>query len=184
MRISGTEPSSVILSQTKFPAGTRRCKDVRIRLIFGRIGRDQSDQNSTSRKLPYSTFLQRQSNVRVKRHPNVALTSNGCWEGTFEIVSKEVLWSVRGSYQTLWGPPLPNVTRHSGWWPSTVKPSIDQALHQCLTLLLIWTLLPNLTFYLNAIGFHRTLQRVQHANRRHLLIQTPGPVPLWDLQMF
>ena len=25
-------------------------------------------------------------------------------KGTFEIVSKEVLWSVRGSYQTLWGP--------------------------------------------------------------------------------
>ena len=30
--------------------------------------------------------------------------------------------------------------RHSGWWPSTVTPSIDQALHQLLTLLLIWTL--------------------------------------------
>ena len=77
-------------------------------------------------------------------------------KGTFEIVSKEVLWSVRGSYQTIWGPPLPNVTRHSGWWPSTVTPSIDQALHQFLTLLLILTLLPNLTFYLIARGFHRT----------------------------
>ena len=62
------------------------------------------------------------------------------YAGTFEIVSKEVLWSVRGSYQTIWGPPLPNVTRHSGWWPSTVTPSIDQALHQILTLLLILTL--------------------------------------------
>ena len=61
-----------------------------------------------------------------------------------------------GSYQTIWGPPLPNVTRHSGWWPSTVTPSIDQALHQFLTLLLILTLLPNLTFYLIARGFHRT----------------------------
>ena len=77
-------------------------------------------------------------------------------KGTFEIVSKEVLWSVRGSYQTIWGPPLPNVTRHSGWWPSTVTPSIDQALHQFLTLLLILNLLPNLTFYLIARGFHRT----------------------------
>ena len=25
-------------------------------------------------------------------------------------------------------------------------------------------------------GFHRTLQRVRHANRGHLLLQTPGPV--------
>ena len=61
-----------------------------------------------------------------------------------------------GSYQTIWGPPLPNVTRHSGWWQSTVTPSIDQALHQFLTLLLILTLLPNLTFYLIARSFHRT----------------------------
>ena len=74
---------------------------------------------------------------------------------TFEIVSKEVLWSVQGSYQTIWSPPLPNVTRHSWWWPYTVTPSIDQTLHQFLTLLLIWTLLPNLTFYLIARGFHR-----------------------------
>ena len=80
----------------------------------------------------------------------------GICKGTFEIVSKEVLWSVRGSYQTIWGSPLPNVTRHSGWWPSTVTPSIDQALHQFLTLLLILTLFPNLTFYLIARGFHRT----------------------------
>ena len=65
------------------------------------------------------------------------------------------LWSVRGSYQTIWGRPIPNVTQHSGWWPSTVTPSIDQALHQFLTLLLILTLLPNLTFYLIARGFHR-----------------------------
>ena len=52
---------------------------------------------------------------------------------TFEIVSKEVLWSVRGSYQTIWGPPLPNVTRHSGWWPHKVTPSIHKTLHQFLT---------------------------------------------------
>ena len=72
--------------------------------------------------------------------------SAGICKGMFEIVSREVLWSVRGFYQTIWGPPLPNVTRHSGWWSSTVTPSIEQALHQFLTLFLIWTLLPNLTF--------------------------------------
>ena len=38
----------------------------------------------------------------------------------------------------------------------TVTPSIDQALHQFLTLLQIWTLLPILTFYPIARGFHRT----------------------------
>ena len=43
-----------------------------------------------------------------------------------------VLWSLRGSYQTIWGPPLQNVTRHSGWWPYTVTPSIDRILHQFL----------------------------------------------------
>ena len=63
------------------------------------------------------------------------------------------MWSVRRSFQTISGPPLPNVTRHSGWWPSTVTPSIDQTLHQFFTLLLILILLPNLTFYLIARGF-------------------------------
>ena len=37
-----------------------------------------------------------------------------------------------------------------------MTPSIDQALHQFFTLLLILTLLPNLTFYLIARGFNRT----------------------------
>ena len=46
--------------------------------------------------------------------------------------SKKVLWSVQGPYQTIWGPPVPNVT-HSGWWPYTVTSSIDRILHQFLT---------------------------------------------------
>ena len=50
--------------------------------------------------------------------------------------------------------PLPNVTRHSGWWPYTVTPSIDGTLHQFLILIL--TLLPILTFYQIMRGFHRT----------------------------
>ena len=54
-----------------------------------------------------------------------------------EIVANEVLWSVRWSYEkktkTIWGPLLPNVTRHSGRWPYTVTPSIDSKLHQFLT---------------------------------------------------
>ena len=41
-------------------------------------------------------------------------------------------------------------------------------------------------YYLIPGGFHRTLQRVQLANRWRLLLRTPGPVPfaLWDLQLF
>ena len=30
--------------------------------------------------------------------------------------------------------PLPNVTRHSGWWQHTVTPSNDRTLHQYLTI--------------------------------------------------
>ena len=60
---------------------------------------------------------------------------------TFEIV----LWSVRVSCQAVWGSPLPNVTRYSGWWPHTVTPSID-GHYTNFWPLLIWTLLPNLTF--------------------------------------
>ena len=81
---------------------------------------------------------------------------------------REVLWSVRGSYQTIWRPPLPNVTRHSEWWPYTVTPSIDQALHQFLTILVIWTLLPNLTCYLIARGFHRTFATGMACQQRTL----------------
>ena len=38
-------------------------------------------------------------------------------------VSKEVLWSIWGSYQSIWGSPIPNVTRHSEGWSYTVTPS-------------------------------------------------------------
>ena len=102
-----------------------------------------------------------------------------------------------GSYQTLWGSPLPNVIRHSWWWPYTsvrdlikhYEVLLSRMLHDILdddhiqwhpplvrlyaifTLLLIWTLLPNLTFYLTRV------QRVQHANRGRLLIPIPGHVP-------
>ena len=31
-------------------------------------------------------------------------------------------------------PLSPNVTRHSGWWPHTLTPSIDRTLHQFLTI--------------------------------------------------
>ena len=65
----------------------------------------------------------------------------------------------------------------------TMTPSIDQTFHQFFTLLLISTLLPNLTFCLIKRGFHRTFA-MRHANRGRLLLRTPGPVPLWDLHEF
>ena len=52
-----------------------------------------------------------------------------------------------GYHQTLWSLPLPNVTWHSGTWPYTMTPSIDQTLHQFANLLPNWTLIPILTFY-------------------------------------
>ena len=77
----------------------------------------------------------------------------------------------------IWSLPLPNVTWHSGTWPYTMTPSIDQTLHQIANLLPSWTLLPISTLLPNYGGFHRTLQRVQLANRGGLLLRTPGPVP-------
>ena len=100
----------------------------------------------------------------------------GICHGTFEIVPQEVLWSIWGSHQTLWSLPLPNVTWHSGTWPYTMTPSIDQTLHLFANLLPNWTLIPILTLLPNFGGFHRTLQRVRLANRGRLLLRTPGPV--------
>ena len=65
------------------------------------------------------------------------------------------LWSVRGSYQTIGGPPLPNVTRHSRWWLHTVTPSIDRTLHQFLTITYL-DLITKFDFYLIVQGFNWT----------------------------
>ena len=92
--------------------------------------------------------------LRAMRLSN-KLLGQGYVKGTFEIVSKEVLWSVRGSYQTIWGPPLPNVTRHSGWWPNTVTPSIDRTLHQFLTITDL-DLITEFDFLPIVQGFHGT----------------------------
>ena len=84
----------------------------------------------------------------------------------------------------LWSLPLPDVTWHSGTWPYTMTPSIDQTLHQFANLLPNWTLLPILTFLPNFGGFHRTLQRVRLANRGRLLLRTPGPVQFGTCILF
>ena len=50
--------------------------------------------------------------------------------GTLEIIIEEVLWSIRGSYQTIWSSPLTNAKWHSEAWPCTITwtSSIDQIL--------------------------------------------------------
>ena len=53
------------------------------------------------------------------------------------------------------------------------------ALHRFVTLVLKWTLLTKLTFYIIVLGFH--LQQMRHANRGRLILWTPGPDSLWDL---
>ena len=77
--------------------------------------------------------------------------------------------------------PLPNVTQHSGWWPSTVTPSIDQTLHQFFTLLLILTLLPNLTFYLIASRLHRTFATGAACQQRTLTPPDTWSCPILGL---
>ena len=93
---------------------------------------------ATSNLCPLMAFLSRNSSDPPGHAPFVNIlfwgrsdfpTSFSGREGMFEIVSKEVLRSVRGSYQTIWGPPLSNVIWHSGGWPYTVTPSNDQTLH-------------------------------------------------------
>ena len=79
----------------------------------------------------------------------------GICQGTFEIVAKEILWSVRGSYQTIWGP-LSRMLHdildddHIQWHPPLI------GHYNNFWSLRIWTLLPNLNFNLIMRGFHRT----------------------------
>ena len=60
------------------------------------------------------------------------------------LVMEEVLWSIRGSYQTIWSFPLTNVKWHSVTWPYTMTTPY-------------WSdFVPNSTFYRILSGFHRT----------------------------
>ena len=80
---------------------------------------------------------------------------------------------------TIWGPHLPNVTRHSGWWTHTVTPSIDRTLHQFLTITDL-DLITEFDFFtlLYKVSIEH-MQQVRHANRGRLLLRTPDPVPFW-----
>ena len=91
---------------------------------------------------------------------------------------RKVYGRYREFYQTIWGSPLPNVTRHSGGWPYTATPSIDETLHQFFTL--YWSgPLPNLTFYLIMWGFHRTFATGAACQQRTLT-----PPDTWSCPTF
>ena len=85
-------------------------------------------------------------------------------QGTLEIVIEEVLWSIRGSHQTIWSFPLTNDDilwlDHIQWQPPT-----DRTLYRTR---------PFTAFWVVSIDH---LRRVWHADRGRLLLRTPGPVP-------
>ena len=107
-------------------------------------------------------------------------------KGTFEIVSEEVLWSLRRSYQSIWGPLSrmlhdilsldddylqwhpPLIRHYTNFWPYYWSGPYYQ----------IW-----LFTELWGVSIDH-LQRVRHANRGRLLLWTPGSVQFWDLQVF
>ena len=97
---------------------------------------------------------------------------------------RKVLWSVRGSYQTIGGPPLSNVTLHSGGWPYTMASSIDEILHQFLTLYWSRPYYRIWLFYLIVWGFHRTFATDAACQQRTLTPLDTWSCPIWDLQMF
>ena len=114
----------------------------------------------------------------------VPLSNKLLGQGYVKESLKSSLRRFYGRYQTIWGSPLPNVTRHSGGWPYKVTASIDDTLHQFLTL--YWSG-PNNRIWLFTelceVSIEH-LQRVRNANKRRLLLRTPGHVPLWDLHVF
>ena len=92
--------------------------------------------------------------------------STGIRQGTLEIIIEEVLWSIRGSYQTIWSSPLTNVKWHYVTWPYTMATSY-------------WSdFVPNSTFYRIWQVSIDYLLRVWHAYSGRLLLRIPGPVPL------
>ena len=83
--------------------------------------------------------------LKARRLSNKLLDQTGIRQGTLEIVIEEVLWSILGSYQTIWSFPLTNVKWHSVTWPCTMtNPYLSDFV-------------PNSTFYRILSGFHRTV---------------------------
>ena len=86
---------------------------------------------------------------------------------------KEVLWSIRGSYKTIWSFPLRNVTSTLILWPNRIQwqTRTDQILYRTRPFTEFWE-----------VSIEH-LRRMWHANRERLLLRTPDP-SLWDFHMF
>ena len=97
---------------------------------------------------------------------------------TLEVVIEEVLWSIRGSHQTIWSSPLTSVKCHSVAWTNTMAPTSDQTLHQIMT----W--IPNLTFYRITWGFHTWFATGVACRQETLNPPDTWSRLIWDLQMF
>ena len=97
----------------------------------------------------------------------------GIRQGTLEIVIEEALWSIRGSYQTIWSFLLTNVKWHSVTWSySMITP--------------YWSdFVPNSTFYRSSLsGFHRIICDGVACRQGTLSPPDTWSCPNWDLQMF
>ena len=103
------------------------------------------------------------------------------WTATSPIASFASVLKV-GKISTMLYAPSPEY--YTTYWMMTIYSDapIDKALHQFLTLLLILTLLPNLTFYLIARGFHRTFASVAACQQRILTPQDTWSCPTLGLE--
>ena len=104
------------------------------------------------------------------------LLGQGC-VGALEIVSLEVLWTILGSYQTIWSLPLPKGTWHPGTRPDVTvgKPSIHctNPLPYCRDEPYSW-----LSLYYHILrGFHMAFSvgaASQFYSSRHLVLSHLG----------
>ena len=83
----------------------------------------------------------------------------------YEVPLSRMLHDILDDDHIQWHPTL--IGHYTNFWP-----------------LLIWTLLPNLTFYLIVQGFHRTYATGAACHQRTLTPPDTWSCPIWDLQMF
>ena len=83
----------------------------------------------------------------------------------YEVPLSRMLHDILDDDHIQWHPTL--IGHYTNFWP-----------------LLIWTLLPNLTFYLIVQGFHRTYATGAACQQRTLTPPDTWSCPIWDLQLF
>ena len=96
------------------------------------------------------------------------------------IFIEKVLWSIRGSYKTIWSSPLTNSKWHCVSCPNTMKLSTDQTLYMYQSV----TFSPNSTFYRIMRGFHRIFAMGVACQHGTLTPSETWSHPIWDLHMF